>query len=427
LLFGLEVTALNRRVVVTGMGLICGSGNTKEEVWSNLLAGRSGVGPVTHFDVSAFPVRIASEVKNFDPFRFIEKKEVKKMDVFIHYAVAASQEAMDDSGLRVTEANEERLGAYIGSGIGGFGVIEREHEKYLKGGPGKISPFFIPAAIVNLAAGQVSIRYGLKGPNSATCTACSTGAHAVGDSFKIIQRGDADAMICGGAEAAITPMGVGGFAAMRALSTRNDDPEHASRPFDLDRDGFVIGEGAGILVLEELGHARARGAKIYAEVSGYGMSSDAFHITQPSENGDGAIRVMKNALKDAAVEPHQVGYINAHGTSTHYNDKLETLAIKNVFGDSAYSIPVSSTKSMMGHLLGAAGGVEAGVIALALREQIVPPTVNYENPDPECDLDYVPNTARRVRIQYALSNSFGFGGTNAALLMKQYEDGTGLE
>jgi 3-oxoacyl-[acyl-carrier-protein] synthase II len=408
------------------MGLICGSGNTKEEVWSNLLAGRSGVGPVTHFDASAFPVRIASEVKDFDPFKFIEKKEVKKMDVFIHYAVAAAQEAMDDSGLRVTEANEERLGAYIGSGIGGFGVIEREHEKYLKGGPGKISPFFIPAAIVNLAAGQVSIRYGLKGPNSATCTACSTGAHAVGDSFKIIQRGDADAMICGGAEAAITPMGVGGFAAMRALSTRNGDPEHASRPFDLDRDGFVIGEGAGILVLEELGHARARGAKIYAEVAGYGMSSDAFHITQPSENGDGAIRVMKNALKDAAVEPHEVGYINAHGTSTHYNDKLETLAIKNVFGDSAYSIPVSSTKSMMGHLLGAAGGVEAGVIALALREQIVPPTVNYENPDPDCDLDYVPNTARRVRIQYALSNSFGFGGTNAALLMKQYEDGMGL-
>ena len=417
---------MNRRVVVTGMGLICGSGNTKEEVWSNLLAGRSGVGPVTHFDISAFPVRIASEVKNFDPFKFIEKKEVKKMDVFIHYAVAAAQEAMDDSGLRVTEANEERLGAYIGSGIGGFGVIEREHEKYLKGGPGKISPFFIPAAIVNLAAGQVSIRYGLKGPNSATCTACSTGAHAVGDSFKIIQRGDADAMICGGAEAAITPMGVGGFAAMRALSTRNGDPEHASRPFDLDRDGFVIGEGAGILVLEELGHARARGAKIYAEVAGYGMSSDAFHITQPSENGDGAIRVMKNALKDAGVEPHEVGYINAHGTSTHYNDKLETLAIKNVFGDSAYSIPVSSTKSMMGHLLGAAGGVEAGVIALALREQIVPPTVNYETPDPECDLDYVPNTARRVRIQYALSNSFGFGGTNAALLMKRYEDGTGL-
>ncbi|HYV04428.1 MAG TPA: beta-ketoacyl-ACP synthase II [Blastocatellia bacterium] len=414
---------MNRRVVVTGMGLICGSGNSKEEVWSNLLAGRSGVGPIAHFDASAFPVRIASEVKNFDPFNFIEKKEVKKMDVFIHYAVAAAQEAMDDSGLRASKENEERLGAYIGSGIGGFGVIEREHEKYLRGGPGKISPFFIPAAIVNLAAGQVSIRFGLKGPNSATCTACSTGAHAVGDSFKIIQRGDADAMVCGGAEAAITPMGVGGFAAMRALSTRNDDPEHASRPFDLDRDGFVIGEGAGILVLEELEHALARGAKIYAEISGYGMSSDAFHITQPSEDGDGAIRVMRNALKDAGIEPHEVGYINAHGTSTHYNDKLETMAIKRVFGDSSGSIPVSSTKSMMGHLLGAAGGVEAGVIALALRDQIVPPTVNYEKPDPDCDLDYVPGTARRVQMRYALSNSFGFGGTNAALLMKVYEDG----
>ena len=416
---------MNRRVVVTGMGLICGSGNTKEEVWSNLLAGRSAVGPVSHFDASAFPVRIASEVKNFDPFKFIEKKEVKKMDVFIHYAVAAAQEAMDDSGLRVTEANDEQIGAYIGSGIGGFGVIEREHEKYLKGGPGKISPFFIPAAIVNLAAGQVSIRFGLKGPNSATCTACSTGAHAVGDSFKIIQRGDADAMICGGAEAAITPMGVGGFAAMRALSTLNEDPEHASRPFDLDRDGFVIGEGSGILVLEELEHARARGAKIYAEMVGYGMSSDAFHITQPSENGDGAVRVMKNALKDAGVEPLEVGYINAHGTSTRYNDKLETMAIKKVFGDSAYSIPVSSTKSMMGHLLGAAGGVEAGVIALALHNQIVPPTANYQKADPECDLDYVPNTARRVHLRYALSNSFGFGGTNAALLMKLHEEGGG--
>jgi len=403
------------------MGLICGSGNTKEQVWSNLLAGRSAVATIAHFDASTFPVRIAGEVKNFDPLKFIEKKEVKKMDFFIHYAVAASQEAMDDSGLRVTVENATRIGTYIGSGIGGFGVIEREHQKFLKGGPGKISPFFIPAAIVNLAAGQVSIRFGLKGPNSATCTACSTGAHAVGDSFKIIQRGDADAMVCGGAEAAITPMGVGGFAAMRALSTRNADPEHASRPFDADRDGFVIGEGAGVLVLEDLEHARARGAKIYAEMAGYGMSSDAFHITQPSENGDGAVRVMMNAIKDAGVEPHEVGYINAHGTSTHYNDKLETLAIKRVFEDSAYSIPVSSTKSMMGHLLGAAGGVEAGVIALALRDQMVPPTVNYENPDPECDLDYVPNGARRTAMQYALSNSFGFGGTNAALLMKRYD------
>ena len=412
---------MNRRVVITGMGLICGAGNTKEEVWSTLLAGRSKVGAISRFDASAFPVRFASEVRNFDPLKFIEKKEVKKMDPFIHYAVAASQEAMDDSGLRATPENATRLGVFIGSGIGGFGVIEREHEKFLKGGPGKISPFFIPAAIVNLAAGQVSIRFGLKGPNSATCTACSTGAHAVGDSFKIIQRGDADAMVCGGAEAAITPMGVGGFAAMRALSTRNDDPEHASRPFDIDRDGFVIGEGSGVLVLEELEHARARGAKIYAEMAGYGMSSDAFHITQPSEDGDGAVRVMTNALNDAQIQPHEIGYINAHGTSTFYNDKLETLAIKKVFGDSAYSIPVSSTKSMMGHLLGAAGGVEAGVIALALREQIVPPTANYEKPDPDCDLDYVPNTSRRIQAQYALSNSFGFGGTNAALLMKRYD------
>jgi 3-oxoacyl-[acyl-carrier-protein] synthase II len=404
------------------MGFICGSGNTKEEVWSNLLAGRSGVGSITRFDISTFPVRIASEVKNFDPLKFIEKKEVKKMDTFIHYAVAASQEAMDDSGLRVNGDDEAtRVGVFIGSGIGGFGVIEREHEKFLKGGPGKISPFFIPAAIVNLAAGQVSIRFGLKGPNSATCTACSTGAHAVGDSFKIIQRGDADAMLCGGAEAAITPMGVGGFAAMRALSTRNEDPEHASRPFEADRDGFVIGEGAGVLVLEELERARGRGAKIYAELVGYGMSSDAFHITQPSENGDGAVRVMTNAIKDAGVQPQDVHYINAHGTSTHYNDKLETMAIKKVFGDSAYAIPVSSTKSMMGHLLGAAGGVEAGIIALALHDQIVPPTANYEKPDPDCDLDYVPEGARRRPMEYALSNSFGFGGTNAALLMKRYD------
>lgn len=405
------------------MGLICGSGNTKEEVWSNLLAGRSAIGPISRFDISAFPVRIASEVKDFDPLKFIERKEVKKMDPFIHYAVAASQEAMDDSGLRVNgDEDATRIGVFIGSGIGGFGVIEREHEKFLKGGPGKISPFFIPAAIVNLAAGQVSIRFGLKGPNSATCTACSTGAHAVGDSFKIIQRGDADAMLCGGAEAAITPMGVGGFAAMRALSTRNEDPQRASRPFDADRDGFVIGEGAGVLLLEELDRARARGAKIYAELVGYGMSSDAFHITQPSEDGDGAVRVMTNAMKDAGIHPEEVDYINAHGTSTHYNDKLETMAIKKVFGDSAYSIPVSSTKSMMGHLLGAAGGVEAGIIALALQEQIVPPTANYEKPDPDCDLDYVPNGARRRPVWYALSNSFGFGGTNAALLMKRYDE-----
>ncbi len=413
---------MNRRVVVTGLGLICGSGRTREEVWSSLLAGHSSIGPVTRFDTSGFPVRIASEIKDFDPLRFIEKKEVKKMDVFIHYAIAASQEAVDDSGLRVTEENAHRIGTYIGSGIGGFGVIEREHEKYLKGGPGKISPFFIPAAIVNLAAGQVSIRFKAKGPNSATCTACSTGAHAVGDSFKLIERGAADAMICGGAEGAITPMGVGGFAAMRALSTRNADPARASRPFDADRDGFIIGEGAGILILEELEHARARGAKIYAEMAGYGMSSDAFHITQPPEDGDGAVRAMQSAIEDAGIQPHEINYINAHGTSTYFNDKLETLAIKRVFGDSAYSIPVSSTKSMMGHLLGAAGGVEAGLIALALKDQIAPPTANYEKPDPECDLDYVPNKARKLDIRYALSNSFGFGGTNAALVLKRFED-----
>jgi 3-oxoacyl-[acyl-carrier-protein] synthase II len=421
-LFAMEVLALKRRVVVTGIGLICGSGNTKESVWTNLLAARSGVGPITRFDASSFTARIASEVKNFDPFSFIEKKEVKKMDTFIHYALAAAQEAMDDSGLMITPEEATRVGTYIGSGIGGFGTIEREHEKFLKGGPGRISPFFIPAAIVNLAAGQVSIRFGAKGPNSATCTACSSGAHAVGDSFRLIQRGEADAMICGGAEAPITPMGVAGFAAMRALSTRNEAPDKASRPFDADRDGFVIGEGSGILILEELERARARGARIYAEMAGYGMSADAYHITQPPEEGDGAGRGMQNALTDAKIQPHEVGYINAHGTSTYYNDKIETTAIKRVFGDSAYSIPISSTKSMMGHLLGAAGGVEAGVIALALFNQLLPPTANYETPDPECDLDYVPNEPRRAQLRYALSNSFGFGGTNAALLMKSYEN-----
>jgi 3-oxoacyl-[acyl-carrier-protein] synthase II len=414
--------ALNRRVVVTGIGLICGSGNTKEEVWANLLASVSSVGPITRFDISNFPVRIASEVRNFDPLKFIEKKEVKKMDIFIHYALAAAQEAVDDSGLKVVPDDASRVGTFIGSGIGGFGVIEREHEKFLKGGPGKISPFFIPAAIVNLAAGQVSIRFGAKGPNSATCTACSSGAHAVGDSYKIIQRGDADAMICGGAEAPITPMGVAGFAAMRALSTRNDEPEKASRPFDADRDGFVIGEGSGIVILEELERARARGAKIYAEIVGYGMTADAYHITQPSEDGTGAVRVMQAAVNEAGVQPHEVDYINAHGTSTYYNDKIETAAIKRVFGDSAYSIPVSSTKSMMGHLLGAAGGVEAGIIAMSIRNQTIPPTANYDKADPDCDLDYVPKVPRRREVRYALSNSFGFGGTNAALLMKRYDE-----
>jgi 3-oxoacyl-[acyl-carrier-protein] synthase II len=387
-----------------------------------LIEGRSGVDYITHFDASAFPVRFAAEVKNFDPLRYIEKKEVKKMDAFIHYAIAASQQAVDDAGLQVTPAIAERVGVYIASGIGGFSIIEREHQKYLEGGPGRVSPFFIPATIVNLAAGQVSIRLGAKGPNSATCTACSAGAHAIGDSFRIIERGDADVMICGGTEAAITPMGVAGFAAMRALSTRNDDPQRASRPFDRDRDGFVLGEGAGILVLERLEHALGRGARIYAEIVGYGMTGDAFHITQPPEDADGAVRVMRNALRDAGIRPEEVDYINAHGTSTYYNDKLETYAIKRVFGEHAYKLAVTSTKSMTGHLLGAAGGLEAGISVLALYHQIIPPTINYENPDPECDLDYVPNRARRASLRYVLSNSFGFGGTNAALLFKRYQE-----
>lgn len=413
---------MRSRVVVTGIGLVSGLGNTTEETWQGLIQGRSGVDYITHFDASAFPVRFAAEVKNFDPLQYIEKKEVKKMDAFIHYAIAASQQAVDDSGLQITPSNAERVGVYIASGIGGFSIIEREHQKYLEGGPGRVSPFFIPATIVNLAAGQVSIRFGAKGPNSATCTACSAGAHAIGDSFRIIERGDADVMICGGTEAAITPMGVAGFAAMRALSTRNEEPQRASRPFDRDRDGFVLGEGAGILILERLEHAVSRGARIYAEIVGYGMTGDAFHITQPPDDANGAVRVMRNALRDAGIRPDDVDYINAHGTSTYYNDKLETFAIKQVFGEHAYKLAVSSTKSMTGHLLGAAGGLEAGISVLTLYHQIIPPTINYENPDPECDLDYVPNQARRARVRYALSNSFGFGGTNAALLFKRYEE-----
>ena len=411
-----------RRVVVTGVGLVSALGVGTEETWQNLLAGKSGAAPITHFDTTGFPVTFAAEVKGFDPLRFVEKREVKKMGLFIQFAMAAAEFAMEQSGLKITPDLAEMAGVYIGSGIGGFDVIEREHTALMKGGPRKISPFFIPAAIVNLASGFVSIRWGAKGPNSATCTACSSSAHAVGDSFRLIQRGDADVMISGGAEAAITPMGVGGFASMRALSSRNDEPEKASRPFDRDRDGFVIGEGSGILILEELEFARKRGATILGEVVGYGMSGDAFHITQPSENADGAIRVMRNALKDAGVEPGQVDYINAHGTSTPFNDKLETKAIKAVFGERAHQLPVSSTKSMTGHLLGGAGGLEAGIVTLILRDQIIPPTINYENPDPECDLDYVPNQARRANVNCVLSNSFGFGGTNAALLFKRYSE-----
>jgi 3-oxoacyl-[acyl-carrier-protein] synthase II len=411
-----------RRVVVTGVGLICGVGNTSSEVWASLLAGKSGVARITHFDASQFAAQIAAEVKNFDPLQFVDKKELKKMGRFIHLALAASDEAMRMSGLQITPELAPRVGVHIGSGIGGFDVIEREHSNLLNGGPRRISPFFIPASIVNLAAGHVSIRYNAKGPNEATCTACTSSAHSIGDAFKIIARCDADVMIAGGAEAAITPMGVGGFAAMRALSTRNDEPEKASRPWDAGRDGFIIGEGAGVLILEELQFAHRREAKILAEIVGYGMSADAFHITQPAENGDGAYRVMLNTLADAKIQAEQVGYINAHGTSTDIGDKLETVAIKRAFGEHAYKVAISSTKSMTGHLLGGAGGLEAGITVLALRDQKVPPTINLENPDPECDLDYVPNRARSVNMEFAMSNSFGFGGTNGALLFRRWNE-----
>ena len=413
---------LNRRVVVTGLGLVTPVGNSVETTWTALMEGRSGADYIQKFDAARFAARFACEVKNFDPLDYVEKKEARKMGAFIQYAIAASQEAVDDSGLKITDDIAEGVGTYISSGIGDFWAIEREHEKLLKDGPGRVSPFFIPSAIVNLASGQVSIRHNAKGPNSATATACSAGAHAIGDSFKIIARGDAEAMICGGAESAITPMSVAGFAALRALSTRNDDPVHASRPFELGRDGFVIGEGAGIMILEELEFARSRGARIYAEIVGYGMSGDAFHITMPDASGSGAVRVMQKALKDGGVQPEQIVYINAHGTSTPYNDKFETMAIKKTFGDHAYKMAISSTKSMTGHLLGAAGGVEGVFSVLAIHRNMLPPTINYVTPDPDCDLDYVPNQARAAVIDYALSNSFGFGGTNAALLFKRYEE-----
>jgi 3-oxoacyl-[acyl-carrier-protein] synthase II len=410
---------LSRRVVVTGLGLICGVGNTSPEVWKSIVEGKSGVQKITRFDISNFACQIAAEVKNFDPLNFIEKKEVKKMGRFIHFALAATDEAMKMCGLEITPENATRVGVHIGSGVGGFDIIEREHEELMKGGPRRISPFFIPAAIVNLAAGHVSIRYGAKGPNEATATACTTSAHAIGDAYKIIQRCDADVMIAGGSEAAITPMGVGGFAAMRALSTRNDQPEKASRPWDTGRDGFVMGEGAGILVLEELEHARQRGATILAEIVGYGMSADAYHITQPAEGGEGGYRVMMNAINDAKVTPADIDYVNAHGTSTPIGDALETMAIKRTFGEKT-KIAVSSTKSMTGHLLGGAGGLEAGITILALRDQILPPTINLENPDQECDLDYVPNQARKAPLTLALSNSFGFGGTNGSLIFRRW-------
>jgi len=413
---------LRRRVVVTGVGLVSPLGVGTEANWTALSEGRSGIGPITHFDAAEFSARIAGEVKGFDPLQFVDKKDVKKMDVFIQFAIAASQFAIDDARLMVTPEIAPRVGVFIASGIGGFTTIEREHRSLIEGGPRRISPFFIPASIINLAAGQVSIRFGARGPNSATCTACSASAHAIGDACEIIRRGAADVMIAGGSEAAITPMGVGGFAAMRALSTRNDEPARASRPFDRDRDGFVMGEGAGVLILEELDFALRRDATIYAELVGYGMSADAFHITAPSEDGDGAVRVMQATLADAGVSPHEVDYINAHGTSTPHNDRLETLAIKITFGDHAPRLAISSSKSMTGHLLGAAGGLEAGIAVLAIRHQTAPPTINLDNADSECDLDYVPNQARAMSITHALSNSFGFGGTNGALLFRRYDE-----
>ena len=409
-----------RRVVVTGVGLVTPLAIGTEASWDAIRSGKSGIVRITQFDASVFASKIAGEVKGFDPANYIEKKEIKKMGRFIQFAVAASECALASSGLRITADNAEQVGVYIGSGIGGFEVMEREHKTLLQHGPRRISPFFIPATIINLASGYVSIRSGAKGPNSATATACTTSAHSIGDSFRLIQHGDADAMICGGTEACITPMGIGGFGAMRALSTRNDEPERASRPWDRDRDGFVVGEGAGILVLEELESARQRGGRILAELVGYGMSSDAFHVTAPSHDGDGAFRVMRNTVRDAGIEPNQVDYINAHGTSTEVGDLAETAAIKRAFGEHAYKVAISSTKSMTGHLLGGAGGIEAGITVLALRDQIAPPTINLEHPDPQCDLDYVPGHARPMKIDYALSNSFGFGGTNGSLIFKKF-------
>lgn len=411
-----------RRVVVTGIGLISPVGIGTEETWKNLLAGKSGVGPITRFDPSEYPSRIAGEVDGFDPSIWISKKEIKKSDTFIQYAIAASQIAWDDAALGESSVDPERLGVIIGSGIGGLPLIESMHKILLERGPSRISPFFIPGLIVNLASGQVSIRFNAKGPNSALATACATGAHAIGDSFKIIQRGDADIMFAGGAEAVITPLAVGGFSAMKALSTRNDEPERASRPWDVDRDGFVMGEGAGIVILEEREHALRRGATIYCEISGYGMSSDAYHITAPCADGDGSARVMEIALRDAGISPDTVDYVNAHGTSTLPGDKAETVAVKRVFGDHARSISMSSTKSMTGHLLGAAGGLEGGITALVVHHGKMPPTINLDNQDPECDLDYVPHQARDKEIRHAISNSFGFGGTNASLVFSAHEE-----
>ncbi|MDH5201957.1 MAG: beta-ketoacyl-ACP synthase II [Nitrospirota bacterium] len=411
-----------RRVVVTGIGLITPLGIGVTPSWDNLVQGKSGIGRITFFDTSHFQTQIAGEVEGFNPEDYIEIKEIKKMDRFIHFAIAATKMALDDSGLKIKDSNAEKIGVIIGSGMGGLYAIEHYHTVLLEKGPRKISPFFIPMLIINLASGQVSIKFGAKGPNSAITTACATGSHAIGDAFKIIQRGDADAMVAGGTEAVITPLGVGGFNAMKALSTRNNEPEKASRPFDIDRDGFVMGEGAGIVILESLESALERGSKIYAEIVGYGMSADAYHITTPSPGGEGAARCIMMALRDGGVNPHDIDYINAHGTSTKHGDELESSAIKTVFGEHAYKIAISSTKSMIGHLLGAAGGVEVALTILSVYNNIVLPTINLDNPDPECDisLDYVPHKARKMTVNYALSNSFGFGGTNACLLFKKF-------
>ena len=405
-----------RRVVVTGLGMVSPLGVGNEPTWQALVEGRSGIGPITRFDASNYPCRIAGEVRGFEPEKWIEKKEVKKSDTFIHYAIAAAQMAVDDAGLDCAGCDSDRVGVIIGSGIGGLPLIEQTHQILIERGPGRISPFFIPGLIVNLAAGQISIRFRCRGPSSAPATACATGAHAIGDAFKVIQRDEADVMFAGGSEAVITPLAVGGFASMRALSTRNDDPQTASRPWDANRDGFVMGEGAGILILEEIEHAKKRGATIYCELTGYGMSSDAYHITSPAEDGSGMTRVMQRALKDARLNPEDIGYINAHGTSTPVGDRTETVAIKSTFGEHAKSVAVSSTKSMTGHLLGAAGGLESAIAAMTVKTGIIPPTINYETPDPACDLDYVPNQAREKKVRHVLSNSFGFGGTNASLI-----------
>ncbi|HEX6727462.1 MAG TPA: beta-ketoacyl-ACP synthase II [Nitrospira sp.] len=409
-----------RRVVVTGLGLVTPLGTGVEKTWKAICAGESGIGRITRFDPTGYDAQIAGEVKDFDPAQFIEKKEIKKMDAFIHYAVGAAQLAVDDAGLKISPEEATKVGVYIGSGIGGLGSIEHYHDVLKAKGPGRVSPFFIPMTIINLASGQVAIRIGAKGPNSCAVTACATGNHCIGDAYRLIQRGDADVMVAGGAEAAVTPLGVAGFAAAKALSFRNDEPTKASRPFDMDRDGFVLGEGAGVVVIEELEHALRRGVRIYGEIIGYGMNSDAYHITAPPEEGEGAVRCMELALKDAGINRDQIGYINAHGTST-MADAIETRAIKRVFGEQAFRIPVSSTKSMTGHLLGAAGGIEAVFSLLALFHGILPPTVNLDNPDPACDLDYVPNKARPAPIKTALSNSFGFGGVNACLIFKRLD------